>query len=121
MALLLLSLLSLSLFAVPAARAAPRNLFDRLAARGSGGAGGQRFVVTGGVLGNPGPDAVNNWFKIEKFRDISYKIVFCPSVCRSCKVVCGDVGVVGDGGKRFLGLTDAWPFLAKFKNVKSKA
>ncbi|OIT31639.1 21 kda seed protein [Nicotiana attenuata] len=27
---------------------------------------GVRFVVTGGTLGNPGPETINSWFKIEK-------------------------------------------------------
>ncbi|XP_020085383.1 kunitz trypsin inhibitor 2-like [Ananas comosus] len=87
-----------------------------------GGEGRQqrRFVATGGVQGSPGPDTVSNWFKIEKFLDRGYKIEFCPSVCRFCKVVCGDVGVVSEDGKRLLGLSDA-PFPVMFKNVKSKA
>ncbi|KAK1404206.1 Kunitz trypsin inhibitor 2 [Heracleum sosnowskyi] len=59
--------------------------------------GGQRFVSTGGVLGNPGPDTISNWFRIEKVqgRNNSHKLVYCPSVCNaSCRPVCGDLGVV---------------------------
>nr|GMD34428.1 miraculin-like [Ipomoea batatas] len=55
------------------------------------------FIVTGGVEGNPGPETIANWFKIEKLES-DYKIVFCPSVCSFCQVVCDDVGIyVGTG------------------------
>ncbi|KAJ3680320.1 hypothetical protein LUZ60_016598 [Juncus effusus] len=75
---------------------------------------GTRFVITGGVSGSPGLETVSNWFKIEKLGKNEYKIVFCPSVCKTCKVVCGDVGVVSEGGNRFLGLSDV-PFPVMFK------
>ncbi|XP_072954895.1 kunitz trypsin inhibitor 5-like [Typha angustifolia] len=69
------------------------------------GVSGRRYVTAGGVEGNPGVGTVSDWFKIERFRGFKdYKLVFCPSVCEFCKVVCGDIGVFVDGGKRWLGL-----------------
>ncbi|KAK9051207.1 hypothetical protein SSX86_027836 [Deinandra increscens subsp. villosa] len=81
---------------------------------GNGGGGGgddmvagrRYYVRSGGVIGRPGLGTVSNWFRIEKVGDIGYKIVFCPSVCSSCKVVCGDVGVYVESGKRWLALVD---------------
>ncbi|KAM0058444.1 putative proteinase inhibitor I3, Kunitz legume, kunitz inhibitor STI-like superfamily [Helianthus debilis subsp. tardiflorus] len=56
----------------------------------------QYVVMMGGVEGNPGPETLNNWFKIEKAVDDYsrefYKLVYCPSVCSSCKVMCKDIG-----------------------------
>ncbi|KAJ0433411.1 putative proteinase inhibitor I3, Kunitz legume, kunitz inhibitor STI-like superfamily [Helianthus annuus] len=56
----------------------------------------QYVVMMGGVEGNPGPETLNNWFKIEKAVDDynreAYKFVYCPSVCSSCKVMCKDIG-----------------------------
>ncbi|KAJ0736474.1 putative proteinase inhibitor I3, Kunitz legume, kunitz inhibitor STI-like superfamily [Helianthus annuus] len=52
----------------------------------------QYVVMVGGVEGNPGPKTVNNWFKIEQGNYYgSYRLVFCPSVCSDCKVICGDI------------------------------
>lgn len=82
---------------------------------GADSATGQRYVTTGGVVGNPGLSTLNNWFKIEKVMD-DYKLVFCPSVCSFCKVICGDVGVFFEDGNRWLGLNDV-PFLVMFKKV----
>ncbi|GMI65903.1 ARABIDOPSIS THALIANA KUNITZ TRYPSIN INHIBITOR 5 [Hibiscus trionum] len=66
----------------------------------------QKYVVaTGGVEGNPGPETLNNWFKIEKFDD-DYKLVFCPTVCDFCRPVCGELGVIIVNGIRRLALTD---------------
>ncbi|KAI4311842.1 hypothetical protein MLD38_036705 [Melastoma candidum] len=76
----------------------------------------QWYVTTGGVEGNPGRQTVSNWFKIDKFRD-DYKLVFCPSVCSFCKVVCKDVGVfVEKGGNRSLVLNDE-PLMVMFKKA----
>ncbi|KAK9131181.1 hypothetical protein Sjap_011668 [Stephania japonica] len=52
----------------------------------------QYFVTTGGSEGNPGPETLNNWFKIEKYEG-NYKLSYCPSVCKSCKVMCKDIGL----------------------------
>jgi Trypsin and protease inhibitor len=81
------------------------------------GAANNRYVTTNGIIGNPGPETVNNWFKIEIWESTSeytaYKLVFCPSVCETCKVVCGDVGLFLEGEdqqKRLLGLNgDEFP------------
>ncbi|KAF3438401.1 hypothetical protein FNV43_RR21163 [Rhamnella rubrinervis] len=78
---------------------------------------GQRFVSSGGVEGNPGPATLSNWFKIDKFEN-DYKLVFCPTVCNFCKVVCKDVGVyIDDDGLRRLALTDDQPFRVMFKKA----
>ncbi|KAK7270709.1 hypothetical protein RJT34_26066 [Clitoria ternatea] len=74
----------------------------------------QWFVTTGGSMGNPGWETIQNWFKIEKC-DGAYKIVYCPSVCPSSKHMCKDVGVfVDDDGYRRLALSDV-PFKVKFQ------
>ncbi|KAF8036002.1 hypothetical protein BT93_C1890 [Corymbia citriodora subsp. variegata] len=75
----------------------------------------QYFIETGGVLGNPGPETISNWFKIEKL-DEDYKLVFCPTVCDTCKVICRDVGIYVDGGTRRLALSDE-PFRVMFKKA----
>ncbi|KAL6280095.1 hypothetical protein ACE6H2_016976 [Prunus campanulata] len=76
---------------------------------------GQWFVTSGRVEGNPGRQTTSNWFKIEKFGD-DYKLVFCPTVCNFCKVICRDVGIFFQDGKRRLALSDV-PFRAMFKKV----
>ncbi|CAL9161879.1 unnamed protein product [Musa hybrid cultivar] len=83
---------------------------------GDAEATGRRYVVTGGLKGDPGLATVSNWFKIERYGESDYKLVHCPSVCRFCKVVCGDVGVFVEDGKRWLGLSDE-PFPVMFKNA----
>ncbi|KAK0578213.1 hypothetical protein LWI29_006831 [Acer saccharum] len=77
----------------------------------------QWFVTTGGVEGNPGRRTTSNWFKIEKFDD-DYKLVFCPSVCDICKVLCRDIGIYIDQatGIRRLALSDT-PFKVMFKKA----
>ncbi|XP_021810339.1 kunitz trypsin inhibitor 2-like [Prunus avium] len=76
---------------------------------------GQWFVTSGGVEGNPGRQTTSNWFKIEKY-DEDYKLVFCPTVCNFCKVICRDVGIFIQDGKRRLALTDV-PFKVMFKKA----
>ena len=73
------------------------------------------FVTTGGVKGNPGRETTSNWFKIEKYED-RYKLVFCPTVCNFCKVLCKDVGIYIEDGRRHLALSDV-PFMVMFKKV----
>lgn len=75
----------------------------------------QWFVSTCGVQGNPGQKTVSNWFKIEKFEN-DYKIVFCPSVCNFCKVMCRDIGVFVQDGKRRLVLSDV-PLKVMFRRA----
>ncbi|PWA51401.1 proteinase inhibitor I3 [Artemisia annua] len=72
------------------------------------------MIVTGhGISGNPGPETVNNWFKIEKY-DNNYKLVFCPAVCYICKPVCKQIGVnIAENGSKRLALSDQ-PFKVKF-------
>ncbi|KAK1438696.1 hypothetical protein QVD17_04506 [Tagetes erecta] len=73
----------------------------------------QYFITVGGVEGNPGRQTLDNWFKIEKTDD-GYKLVFCPTVCNYCKVICKDVGIFVDGnGVRRLALSDV-PFSVIF-------
>ncbi|KAF9623986.1 hypothetical protein IFM89_007684 [Coptis chinensis] len=77
------------------------------------GVSGRRYVTTGGRVGNPGVGTVSNWFKIESYMH-DYKLVFCPTVCNFCKVICGDVGVFLEDGKRWLGLSDVpFPIMLK--------
>ncbi|KAI5671894.1 hypothetical protein M9H77_12258 [Catharanthus roseus] len=74
---------------------------------------GKYFVTTGGVKGNPGPKTISNWFKIEKSRN-GFKFVYCPSVCKYCKVLCKDVGIFVQNGLRRAALDDV-PFEFNFK------
>ncbi|XP_057762769.1 miraculin-like [Arachis stenosperma] len=77
---------------------------------------GQTFVSTGGDFGNPSSQTIKSWFKIEKYED-AYKLVYCPSVCKSCKHLCKDIGIFEDKNKRMhLALSDD-PFKVKFKKV----
>ncbi|KAH7550619.1 hypothetical protein ACOSP7_023933 [Xanthoceras sorbifolium] len=56
---------------------------------------GEWFITTNGVIGNPGAETLQNWFKFMKVSaDFDmYKIVHCPSVCKSCVKLCSDVGI----------------------------
>ncbi|KAL8543448.1 hypothetical protein ACS0TY_004113 [Phlomoides rotata] len=75
----------------------------------------QRYVRSGGVLGRPGAETVGNWFKMERSGE-GYKIVYCPSVCSSCKVDCGEVGLFVENGQRWLGI-GGQPLVFGFKKV----
>ncbi|TMW84159.1 hypothetical protein EJD97_025698 [Solanum chilense] len=79
---------------------------------------GRRYVMSGGMIGRPGIETTSNWFKIERYgNNESYKIVFCPRVCSSnCKIVCGNVGVFNENGKKWLGLIDE-TLVVRFKKV----
>ncbi|KAK9131185.1 hypothetical protein Sjap_011672 [Stephania japonica] len=61
--------------------------------------------MAGGSIGNPGPETLRNWFKIEKYED-AYKLSYCPSVCRFCKVMCKDLGTYVDSGVKKLALSE---------------
>ncbi|KAK3001390.1 hypothetical protein RJ639_020839 [Escallonia herrerae] len=76
---------------------------------------GQYDVTTGGVEGNPGRETIENWFKIEKYED-DYKLVFCPTVCNYCKVICKGVGILIQNGRRQLTLSNV-PFKVMFKKA----
>lgn len=53
------------------------------------------YLTVGGVEGNPGYKTIKNWFKIEKYND-NYKLMYCPTICEFCKVVCKNVGAYDD-------------------------
>ncbi|KAJ1388569.1 Proteinase inhibitor I3, Kunitz legume [Sesbania bispinosa] len=76
---------------------------------------GTRTVVVGGVLGNPGSKTIDNWFKIEKYED-AYKLVYCPSVCKSCKFQCGDIGIYENKYGKHLALTKV-PLKIRFEQA----
>ncbi|CDP20533.1 unnamed protein product [Coffea canephora] len=78
---------------------------------------GDSFVNIGGVVGNPGPKTLSSWFKIEKFGYQDYKLVYCPAVCSYCKVICKDVGIEYQNGKRRLHLTTDYPLRVVFKKA----
>lgn len=79
---------------------------------------GRRYIKSGGLTGHPGVNTVSNWFKVEKIENgDGYKIVFCPSVCSFCKLVCGNVGVFDENGKKWLGLSDGDPHIITFRLV----
>ncbi|KAI3448480.1 hypothetical protein Pfo_005145 [Paulownia fortunei] len=82
---------------------------------GVDGITGLRYVRSDGVLGRPGAETVGNWFKIDEYGK-GYKIVYCPSVCSSCRVECGDVGLFVENGRRWLGL-GGQPLVIAFKKV----
>ncbi|PWA76553.1 alpha-amylase/subtilisin inhibitor [Artemisia annua] len=76
----------------------------------------QRTLFSRGLLGSPGPQTIDNWFKIQKYQD-SYKLVYCPSVCKTCKPACADIGIQnGERGRRNLALNNK-PFKVKFKKA----
>ncbi|XP_057446638.1 miraculin-like [Lotus japonicus] len=78
---------------------------------------GKWFVTSGGSIGNPGRKTIRNWFKIEKFDDAYYKLVYCPSVVQSSNHLCKDIGLfVDDNGNRRLALSDV-PFKVKFQQA----
>ncbi|XP_054800576.1 miraculin-like [Prosopis cineraria] len=67
------------------------------------------FVTTGGILGEPG-------WKIEEYGG-DYKLVYCPSGCKSCRRLCKNVGVfVDEKGNNRVALTDA-PYKVKFQEA----
>ncbi|XP_054784203.1 miraculin-like [Prosopis cineraria] len=77
---------------------------------------GQWFVTTGGVMGNPGPQTMSDWFKIEKYEE-SYKLVYCPTVCSYCNVQCKDIGIYVDSdGNQRLALSDE-PYKVQFQKA----
>ncbi|KAL1568362.1 kunitz trypsin inhibitor 5-like [Salvia divinorum] len=74
------------------------------------------IVTTGGVEGNYGRETVQNWFRIDEF-DSDYKIVHCPGVCDTCRVVCGDVDVLVQDGIRRLVLNGDGPLKVMLKKA----
>ncbi|KAK2662929.1 hypothetical protein Ddye_001503 [Dipteronia dyeriana] len=73
---------------------------------------GQWFITTNGVVGNPGTQTLESWFKFEKVDgNNTYKIKYCPSVCESCVSLCSDVGIYYGDVYRRLALSKTRPFL----------
>ncbi|KAL2903889.1 Kunitz trypsin inhibitor 2 [Bienertia sinuspersici] len=80
-----------------------------------------KFVGLGGKSMVRGPNFVNIWFRIERFFPsfhFDYKLTFCPTktICPLCKVKCGDLGVVDQGGVWRL-VVGASPLRIKFKKA----
>ncbi|XP_027123975.1 kunitz trypsin inhibitor 5-like [Coffea arabica] len=73
------------------------------------------IVSIGGVVGNPGPATLGSWFKIQKL-GYDYKLVYCPTVCSYCDVICKDVGILYQNGERRLFLID-YPLRVVFKQA----
>ncbi|KAE8663963.1 21 kDa seed protein [Hibiscus syriacus] len=73
---------------------------------------GQWWLTTGGDVGNPGPQTLSNWFKIEK-DGYDYRLRFCPSVCDSCVRLCNEIDRFSYDEMLRLGLTNGngWPFV----------
>ncbi|KAI5674939.1 hypothetical protein M9H77_05889 [Catharanthus roseus] len=78
---------------------------------------GKYFVGVGGVVGDLSPEALSNWFKIEKY-GYGYKLLYCPTICSDCEVVCKNIGIVYENGQRRLALTDVRPLKFLFKLAK---
>lgn len=67
---------------------------------------GKRTLTSQGILGRPGQNTISNWFKIGR-SNAHYKLVYCPSVCNTCKPDCADVGSsIGENGRRSLVLNN---------------
>lgn len=77
---------------------------------------GKGTLSSQGMVGRPGQETISNWFKIEKFDD-HYKLVYCPSVCNTCKTVCSDIGSkVDEKGRRSLAINNS-PLKVMFKKA----
>ncbi|KAK4835347.1 hypothetical protein QYF36_008663 [Acer negundo] len=77
---------------------------------------GAWFITTNGVVGNPGPQTLQNWFKFVKANIAdTYKIVHCPSdVSHSAVNLCSDVGIKVVKNARHLALTSTKKFGVRF-------
>lgn len=76
----------------------------------------QYFVTIDGaatrILGN---GTIGNAFHIIKAVDDFYKFVFCPETCRSCRLICYDIGIFHQDGVRRLAESGDTSFLIKFR------
>ena len=74
---------------------------------------GKWWVATGTVHGDPGPQTLTSWFKIEKPGPLFYTLNFCPSVCDSCVTLCNPISRYSSEGQIRLGLDrdNGWPFI----------
>ncbi|KAJ4954169.1 hypothetical protein NE237_031001 [Protea cynaroides] len=75
-----------------------------------------RYVTIGGQPGHPGSSTMRNWFKIKRISSSSnpeYRIAYCPSVCKSCPVECGNVSIMEENEKRWLAVSQyrEFPFM----------
>ncbi|KAJ0967817.1 hypothetical protein J5N97_024734 [Dioscorea zingiberensis] len=78
---------------------------------------GKRFVTIGGVIGNPGRETLSNWFNIHEHMNGLYKLVYCPTVCNTCRPACGHLGIIKeDDEERWLAVTEE-PFTCQFKKA----
>lgn len=82
-----------------------------------------RFLITvGGVEGNPRPETVSSWFKIQRDGDDAYQLTFCPSssFCTPgvlCNFICGNIGATEPRPLRRLAFVDQQKFKVKFARV----
>ncbi|XP_010250347.1 PREDICTED: 21 kDa seed protein-like [Nelumbo nucifera] len=78
-----------------------------------------RYVTLRGQPGHPGASTVRNWFRIERISrsNPEYQITYCPSVCESCHVECGNVGITKENGKRWLSVSQHREFPFVFVRV----
>ncbi|KAI5674937.1 hypothetical protein M9H77_05887 [Catharanthus roseus] len=79
------------------------------------------FVTLGGTEGNPGPNTVTSWFKIERYEN-AYQIQHCPSrtFCPPgvlCNPLCGNIGILNTGGLRRLAFSQQQPFKIVFQRA----
>ncbi|XP_042483791.1 kunitz trypsin inhibitor 5-like [Macadamia integrifolia] len=74
--------------------------------------GRDRYVTLEGKPGQPGESTVKNWFKFQRFDESSptYRIRYCPGVCHSCHVTCGDIGITKEHGTRWLSVSKRGEF-----------
>ncbi|XP_010250345.1 PREDICTED: 21 kDa seed protein-like [Nelumbo nucifera] len=74
-----------------------------------------RYVTLRGQPGQPGASTVRNWFRIERISKSNpeYRIAYCPSVCESCHVECGNVGIMEENETRWLSVSQhrEFPFV----------
>ena len=64
----------------------------------------------------PGLETIINRFKIQKYED-HHKLVYCPTVCNTCKPDCADIdSMVGERGRKSLILNNK-PLKVKFKKA----
>lgn len=81
------------------------------------------FITTGGQERSLNNSASSrSFFQIQSVGSEgkkNYKFAYCPRACRACIVPCYDIGIVKEGGERWLGIGDtAAP--VQFEKVKSK-
>ncbi|XP_043694455.1 miraculin-like [Telopea speciosissima] len=85
--------------------------------------GRERYVTLEGKPGHPGKSTVKNWFKILLVNASdpasAYRIRYCPGLCESCHVTCGDVGIRKEEGTRWLSVLTSGEFPFVFVKARS--